>query len=110
MYDNYILSISRLTNLHDVKQALVFDIWKLNHMRRIHNTLQLDNVIGDVLEWRPTINHHVKDTAQRPHVAGSADLEGEQKELRQVNKAKGVIYRRGPRILLREYSGPNNKG
>ena len=57
------LFINFWTNLHDIKQALIFDIWKLNYVRRIHNTLQLDNVIGDVLERRLAINHHVKDAA-----------------------------------------------
>ena len=51
------------TNLHDIKQVLVLDFRKLDDVRRIHDTLQLDDMISYVLERSPAIHHHVEDTA-----------------------------------------------
>ena len=49
--------------------------------------MQLDNVIGDVLERRLAINHHVQDTAKGPHIACSADLEGETERVKAMPRA-----------------------
>ena len=53
---------------------LVIDIRELDDVRRIHNTLQLLKMVGNMLERCATVHHHVKDTSKRPYVTGSANL------------------------------------
>ena len=53
---------------------LVIDIRELDDVRRIHNTLQLLKMVGNMLERCATVHHHVKDTSKRPYVTRSANL------------------------------------
>lgn len=53
---------------------LVIDFRELDDVRRIHNTLQLLKMIGNMLERCATVHHHVKDTSKRPYITRSANL------------------------------------
>ena len=46
----------------------------------INDGLPLLKLVLDVLEWRPTIDHLIEDTAKRPDITGTTNLEERERE------------------------------
>ena len=46
----------------------------------INDSLPLLKLVLDVLEWCPTIDHLIEDTAKRPDITGTTNLEETDRE------------------------------
>ena len=81
---------------------LVIDIRELDDVRRIHNTLQLLKMVGNMLERCATVHHHVKDTSKRPYVTRSANLLSDKRREKAEGRVSSITSRcwRTERALL----------
>ena len=77
--------MSTTSYLEYIHERFVRNVREVNGQVWVDDSLQLEEVVTDVLEGRAAIHHVVQDTAQRPHVTLHTNLYMCQEETRYIN-------------------------